>query len=56
MKAIINGKIILPNQIIEDMALLFNEKIVGIVDNETAKTMTDISEIIDATGKYVSPG
>lgn len=56
MKAIINGKIILPNQIIEDMALLFNEKIIGIVDNDSAKAMTDVTEIIDATGKYVSPG
>ena len=32
MKAIINGKIVTPNGIIEDMALIYDEKIQGIVD------------------------
>ena len=52
MKAIVNGKIILPGEIVEGKALLFEEKIEGIV----APEQTGGAEVIDAQGRYVSPG
>lgn len=51
MKCIINGKIVLENQILENKVLLFDEKIIDIV-NEAPKNC----EIIDANGNYVCPG
>ncbi|SCI02988.1 MULTISPECIES: N-acetylglucosamine-6-phosphate deacetylase [unclassified Romboutsia] len=51
MKAIINGKIITKDKVIEDKILLFDEKIVDFCD-EVDKDI----EIIDANGLYVSPG
>ncbi len=53
MKAIINGKIILENTILEDSVLLFDKKIEGIVsNNEVPKD----AEIIDAKGGFIAPG
>lgn len=54
MKAIINGRILLPDAEIQGKALLFNETIAGIVTEEEARARAD--EIIDAEGMYVSPG
>lgn len=54
MKAIINGKIITKEKILENKVLLFNEKINKIVDSENFNK--DNVEIIDAKGNYVSPG
>jgi len=54
MKAIINGKIITKEKILENKVLLFNEKINKIVDSENFNE--DNVEIIDAKGNYVSPG
>lgn len=54
MKAIINGKIILPDEIVENKILLFSKKIIGFYEN-IPKEYKDV-EIIDAKGKYVSPG
>lgn len=51
MKAIINGKIILKDRILEGKTLLYSDKIEGIVD-EVPKEV----EIIDAKGNYVAPG
>lgn len=51
MKAIVNGKIILPDSIVEGRALLFDEKIVGL-----SETVPEGAEIIDAKGRYVAPG
>ncbi len=51
MKAIINGKIILKDGIVENKALLFDDKIIGLADDAAAA-----DEIIDAQGLYVSPG
>ena len=51
MKCIINGKIILENEILENKVLVFDEKIVDILDESPNNC-----EIIDAQGKYVSPG
>ena len=53
MKAIINGKIILPDQILEDSALLYSNKIEGIVK---VSELPKDAEIIDAKGGYVAPG
>lgn len=51
MKAIVNGKIILPDSIVEGRALLFDEKIIGLSD-----AVPEGAEIIDAKGRYVAPG
>lgn len=51
MKAIINGKVILPDSIVEGRALLFDEKIIGL-----SETVPADAEIIDAAGRYVAPG
>ncbi len=53
MKAIINGKIILKDRILEDKVLLYSSKIEGIIPKD--KLNKDI-EIIDAKGGYVAPG
>lgn len=53
MKAIINGKIILKDRIIEGYAVLFADKIEAIVK---AENVPDDVEIIDAKGGYVAPG
>ncbi len=54
MKCIINGKIILSDRIIEDSAIVFDKSI------EKISPISDIDvseyEIIDAGGKFVSPG
>ena len=53
MKAIINGKLILKDRILEGKALLYSDVIEGIVD---ADKVPAGAEIIDASGKYVAPG
>lgn len=53
MKAIINGKIILKDRIVENSALLFSNVIEGILPESFIPENT---EIIDAKGGYVSPG
>ena len=53
MKAIINGKIILKDGIVEGMALLYSDVIEGIVPIENVPKE---ATVIDASGGYVSPG
>ncbi len=53
MKAIIGGKIILIDRIIEDCALIFDEKIENIVPRNL---VPEGAEIIDANGGFVAPG
>lgn len=53
MKCIKGAKIILPNSIEEGKALLFNEKIVGLVEE---KDIPADAEIINAEGCFVAPG
>ncbi|MBQ1187185.1 MAG: N-acetylglucosamine-6-phosphate deacetylase [Clostridia bacterium] len=53
MKAIINGKIILKDRIVEDKALLYSNVIEGIV---SPNNIPEGAEVIDANGGYVSPG
>ena len=53
--AILNAKLIIDNVIIEDRILLFNEKIIGIVEDVVISDSDNI-QIIDAKGAYVSAG
>lgn len=54
MKCIINGKLLLGDGVYEDKAIIFSEKIEGIVPANSI----DLSQydIIDAKGNYVAPG
>ena len=52
MKAIINAKIFSDDKIIEGRVLLFDKKIVNVVDTADLRDM----EIVDANGAYVSAG
>lgn len=54
MKAIVNGRILLPDAEVRGKALLYNDMIIGIVDEADARREAD--EIIDAGGAYVAPG
>ena len=51
MKAIINGKIVKQDGIIDNKVLLFDEKIIDICDE-----VPNDCEVIDANGMYISPG
>ena len=53
-KAIVNGRILLPESEVKGKALVYNDRIIGIMDETAAREMAD--EIIDAQGLYVSPG
>ena len=53
MKCIKGAKIILPDSVVEGKALLFDEKIIGIVTENDIPTE---AEIINAEGSYVAPG
>lgn len=53
MKAIINGKIILKDRIVEGRALLISDVIEGVIDCESIPSG---AEVIDAKGGYVAPG
>ncbi len=53
MKAIVNGKIILKDRIVEDGVLLYSDVIEGVVSKDRIPEGT---EIIDAKGGYVAPG
>lgn len=53
MKAIINGKIILKDRILEGSALLYTDVIEGIVP---LGSVPADAEVIDANGSYVAPG
>ncbi len=53
MKAIINGKIVLKDRILEGRALVYDQKIIDFADPDN---IPEGAEIIDAGGKYVSPG
>lgn len=53
MKAIVNGKLILKDRILEGKALLYTDVIEGIVDDGC---LTEGTEVLDAGGNYVAPG
>ena len=51
MKALIHGRILMPDREVRDQALLFDEKIIGLAP---APPMG--AEVVDAGGRYISPG
>ena len=53
MKAVINGKILLKDRMVEDMVLLMSDVFEGIV---SADMIPADAEVIDAEGGYVAPG
>ena len=53
MKAIINGQIVLKDRVVTDLALLFSDKIEGILPQDQ---LPEGVELIDAKGGYVAPG
>ncbi|MBQ7669413.1 MAG: N-acetylglucosamine-6-phosphate deacetylase [Clostridia bacterium] len=53
MKCIINGRIVTPTEVLEGKAILFDEKIEGIVDEANVPAGC---ETIDAKGDLVAPG
>lgn len=54
MKCIVNGRIVLPDCVISDMVIIFDEKIRGIVPKEEVNL--EEYEVIDAKGHLVAPG
>ena len=50
-----DGKIILENEVIENKVIIFNDKIVDILDEKVIKP-EEINKIIYANGNYISPG
>lgn len=55
MKAIINGRIITETEVVMDKVLLFEERVIGIVDKSQSHKFEN-AELINARGGYVSPG
>ncbi len=53
LKAIVGGKIILQDRIAENCALLYTDKIEGIIPGNL---VPENAEVIDANGGYVAPG
>lgn len=53
MKYVKNGKVILPDGILENVVLAFDDKICGFTDE---KDIPDDAVVIDAHGGYVAPG
>ena len=49
MRAIGNGRIVMPMGVVENAALLFDEKIIGLVDADAIRAQSDV-EWIDAKG------
>ena len=60
IKAIVNGKLIMTDRVIYDSVIIFDTKIRKIVSNdnfvEYKKNHKEKMQIIDAKGRYVSPG
>lgn len=60
IKAIVNGKLIMRDRIIYDSVIIFDTKIIDIINNDNflqyKKEYKEEILVIDAKGKYVSPG
>lgn len=59
IKCIKNGRLILEDELLEHKVLIFNETIVDILDEEEFEKKglyRKTGEVIDAEGKYISPG
>lgn len=55
MKAIINSKIIIEDEVLEDSVIIFEDKIVDIVENSEFENIK-VESVIDGKGNYVSAG
>lgn len=55
MKVIVNGKIIMENEVFTEKSIVFDEKIVDIIDKDELDKY-EYKEKIDARGNYVLPG
>ena len=53
MKYIKNGKVVLPDGILENVILAFDSKICGFTDESQ---IPENAEVIDACGGFVAPG
>lgn len=53
MRAILNGRVLLPDRVATGQALLFEERIIGLCAPEA---LPEKCEVIDAGGRYVAPG
>ncbi|NLI90248.1 MAG: N-acetylglucosamine-6-phosphate deacetylase [Epulopiscium sp.] len=56
MKCIFNGIILLDGKQLEGKALLYNETIQEIIDEEEALDLPQVTERVDARGGYIAPG
>jgi len=57
INCIIGGKIILENEILFGKVIIFNDKIIDIIDEENFENKpSEGIRIIEAAGKYISPG
>lgn len=60
IKAIVNGKLIMRDRIIHDSVIIFDTKIIDIINKDNflqyKKEYKQEIHVIDAKGKYVSPG
>lgn len=54
MKCIIGGRIVTPNEVLNGKAIIFDKKIIDIVDEKSVDTSD--YEVIDANGALVAPG
>ena len=54
-KCIFNGRVVLPDGVVDKKAILFDDTIEAILTEEEAKSLTDV-ELIDAKGNLVMPG
>lgn len=55
MKCLIGGKVILPDQILEGKAVIYDEKIVDIIDAAEINRYPE-AEVVDVHGLYIAPG
>ena len=55
MKAIVNARIIKDNSIFDGYTVLFEEKILRLMEGNALKGM-ELEEVFDAAGRYLSPG
>lgn len=55
MKCLIGGKMILPDQILEGKAVIYDEKIVDIIDAAESNRYPE-AEVVDVHGLYIAPG
>lgn len=55
MKCLVGGRVILPEQILEGKAVIYDEKIIDIIDAADVAKYPQ-AEVIDVNGLYIAPG